>query len=100
MEEGKLKDQTQIGVLKILGDYRELKDRLGCDPMIVLKALENGIYYRFDEKSEATKTRKPMLRIIDNEFCFIAPKWITTTWMNVKLKEHGKTWALTKEELS
>ena len=60
MEEGKLKDQTSIDVLKIVNDYSEVKAKFGCDPMKVLKALENGIYYRFDEKSEAAKTRKPM----------------------------------------
>lgn len=82
-----------------LGRLEDLEEELGIDLITLFIALKNGVYYRFDKRSEITKMKKPMLRVIDDELCLIAPKWITTTWMNVKLKDYGKTWALTKEEL-
>ena len=82
-----------------LADLEDIEEELGIDLITLFIALKNGVYYRFDKRSEITKMKKPMLRVIDDELCLIAPKWITTTWMNVKLKDYGKTWALTKEEL-
>ena len=34
----------------------------------------------------------PMLRMIDNKLCLISPKWITATWMNVKVKDYGNNY--------
>lgn len=65
----------------------------------MIKAL-NGLYYKIRlEDRKISKMKVPMLRIIDGEYCWICPKWMTTTWMSVKVKDYGKTWALTEEEL-
>ena len=84
--------------LKRLAKIDELLEELGIELLTLFKALD-GIYYRFSKKGEIHKMKVPMLRKIDGEYCWICPTWMTTTWMNVKVKDYGKTWALTKEEL-
>lgn len=84
---------------KFSHEYGQIEEELGVNLLTLIKALKDGVYYRFNQKDKLTKMKKPMLRVIDNKLCLIAPKWITTTWMNVKLKDYGVTWALTKEEL-
>ncbi len=107
MEEGKLKDQTSIDVLKILGDYRELKDKLGCDPMKVLKALTEGCW---------TMTRYKQVKHVlpceirlgvryggsakcVEEFMCLGIETVDDKHYDIKTEEYGKTWASTKEEL-
>lgn len=90
---------------RVLNEYTEKlsqkeddDEELGIDSHILFKAL-SGIYYRFSKNDKICKMKVPMLRIIEGEYCWICPKWMTTTWMNVKVKDYGKTWALTREEL-
>lgn len=65
---------------------------------LLLQALD-GIYYRFTTKDKICQMKTPMLRKLDGEYVWTCPKWVSTTWMNVKLKDYGKTWALKKEDL-
>ena len=82
-----------------LGKLEDIEEELGIDLVTLVKAL-NGLYYKFrPEDREISKMKVPMLRIINGEYCWICPKWMTTTWMSVLVKDYGKTWALTKEEL-
>lgn len=123
MEEGKLKDQTSIDVLKILSDYRELKDRLGCDPIKVIKALTEGCWMKkgyfgtptclvnsepifinlpailMMEYSEK-EGRKAPLRFTSNEkeLCLCYSEF-GIPYGVARIRDYGKTWALTKEEL-
>ena len=86
-------------VLTKLKHYEDIEEELGIDLVTLVKAL-NGLYYKFrPEDREISKMKVPMLRIINGEYCWICPKWMTTTWMSVLVKDYGKTWALTKEEL-
>ena len=109
MEEGKLKDQTQIDVLKILGDYRELKEGLGCDPMKVLKALTEGCWiatgYKQVKHVLPCEVRLGVryggsTKCVEEFMCLgIEPINIDGRHYDIKTEDYGKTWALTKEEL-
>ena len=123
MEEGKLKDQTSIDVLKILGDYRELKDRLGCDPMKVVKALTEGCWIRdgfsgvcyLDGEPQFIKPSNLLIGLNyyferdskndwDSEKRYEDCLCIFNMYYEdidqiARLSDYGKTWALTKEEL-
>ena len=83
-----------------LKHFEDIEEDLGVDLDVLFKALKNGLYYKIlVEYKDVSKMKFPMLRMINNELCLISPKWIKSTWMNVKVKDYGKTWALTKEEL-
>lgn len=78
----------------------DIEEELGIDLITLFKALKNGLYYKFrPEDRKISRMKVPMLRIINGEYCWICPKWMTTTWMSVKVKDFGKTWALTREKL-
>ena len=82
-----------------LKSLEDIEEELGIDLITLIKAL-NGLYYKIRlEDRKISKMKVPMLRIIDGEYCWICPKWMTTTWMSVKVKDYGKTWALTRTEL-
>lgn len=97
MEEGKLKDQTSIDLIKILADCQELKDITGIDLATLLKYLtaekcfavcgdelvEYVIWGVCKEGVLAVPTQCPYGDCIDT----------------FEYKDYGKTWALTKEEL-
>ena len=86
-------------VLTKLKHYEDIEEELGIDLITLVKAL-NGLYYKFrPENRKISNMKVPMLRIINGEYCWICPKWMTTTWMSVLVKDYGKTWALTREEL-
>ena len=84
--------------LDVLERYKTIEKELGIDFITLFKAF-NGLYYRFrPEDRKIYKMKVPMLRIINGEYCWICPKWMTTTWMSVRVKDYGKMWALDKEE--
>lgn len=87
-------------VLTKLKHFEDIEDEIGIDFNVLFWALKHGLYYKIRvEDKNISKMKFPMLRMIHNELSLISPKWITTTWMNVKVKDYGKTWALTREEL-
>lgn len=74
-----------------LGKLEDVEEEFGVDLITLFKALENGIY------AKAGKFHKQVY------LCFIDGEWMiadmqTDCWYLVS--EYGKTWALTKEELS
>lgn len=71
-----------------LHDLEDIEDELGIDLIILFKALNDGIYY-----CDKTYTVDEKLYITNGEiYNYARDKW-------VYLKDYGKTWALTKEEL-
>ena len=76
-----------------------IEEELGIDLLTLIKALKNGIYVKYD--SDFGFTGKPHIVIKKDkatEICFRDKKW----WIQENefmLKDYGKTWALTKEEL-
>ena len=97
MEEGKLKDQTQISVLKILADCQELKDITGIDLATLLKFLKSKTCF---EQGYA-EAREYVIWGVDKKGVLAVPKscpygdCLTT----FEYEQFGKTWALTKEGL-
>ena len=60
-------------------EYKSLEEELGIDLITLFKAFKNGIYYKGKDNTI--------------NFCKIKES------IYVKLKDYGKTWALTKGEL-
>lgn len=97
----KLKDEelsTELDSLHKLGQLEDIEEEIGIDLIILFKALKNGIYwkddngkfYYFDLKGSVLDFNEKM--IVDNPIDDVYGE----TFL---LKEYGKTWALTKEEL-
>lgn len=96
---GFVSDYTEEGRNHI-GELLKLEDELGIDLVTLFKALKNGIWVKFYPldyyEKETIKFAgkfyfgatfdfdKPIFRFYQREY---------------KLKDYGKTWALTKEEL-
>lgn len=86
---------------EVVDEYKSVEEELGIDLITLFEALKNGVYWKgsgifspkkigiyFEEKPELDIENK-MLRHILYQHNFD----------NVKIKDYGKTWALTKEEL-
>ena len=82
-----------------LGQLEDVEEELGIDLITLFKALKNGIWVKFDD--DFGFTGKPHIVIHKDkatDLCFRDKKW----WIQENdfyLKDYGKTWALTKEEL-
>ena len=97
----KLKDEelsTELDSLHKLGQLEDIEEEIGIDLITLFKALKNGIYwkddngkfYYFNLKDSVLDFNEKM--IVDNPIDDVYGE----TFL---LKEYGKTWALTKEEL-
>lgn len=72
-----------------LEQYKNIEEEIGIDLITLFKALKNGIYaeHRYVQQCY---------------ICFIDGEWTIANLKNDEwwlLKDYGKTWALTKEEL-
>ena len=79
-----------------LGQLEDIEDELGIDLVVLFTALKKGVYIK---KQSQTKYPLAMLRIhysnhTTKYFVFDNGREIA-----IKLKDYGKTWALTREEL-
>ena len=100
-----------------LGQLEDIEDKLGIDLVTLFKALKNGIYEKIQPNK---KNRNPEPRFwsyedlslgyqfYSNEYEAIANDWtiyegydfvLIVSGESLRLKDYGKTWALTKEEL-
>ena len=88
-----------------LGQLEDIEDEIGCDLSIVLKALRNGYYYK-SIKGKILFSQNSGLVPYQNELeldhkvkllseAILKPK----SCICVFVRDYGKTWALTKEEL-
>ena len=75
---------VQLGMNK-LGQLEDIEEELGIDLVTLINALKNGIYGKIGNKIEH----------------ILAPhlSWYCQEIYIFKIKDYGKTWALTKEEL-
>ena len=78
-------DKNQESANYKLGQLEDTEDELGVDLLTLFKALKNGIYGKVGNKIEH----------------ILAPhlSWYNREIYIFKIKDYGKTWALTKEEL-
>ena len=76
-----------------LGQLEDIEQELGIDLKVLFKALE-GIYIKPDN----IYVGSPYLCFAENEIRKLELQFkVADTWF--KVKDYGKTWALTKEEL-
>ena len=84
-------------VLNKLGQLEDIEDELGIDLITLFKALTNDVYLYHNKK--LTKCEQaPCLLCFDNEYCL--EFHFEHDLEQVYLKDYGKTWALTREELN
>lgn len=78
-------DNRTEKALKENEQYKEIEEELGIDLVTLFKALKNGIYGKIGNKNEH----------------ILAPhlSWHYREIYIFKIKDYGKTWALTKEKL-
>lgn len=86
--------------LDLADKYGELSEQLGVDLIVLFKALLVGIYYKGaygtnNYKKIVYQVHPTILFEISNELYCFKP----TFFDFVYLKDYGKTWALTEEEL-
>ena len=74
-----------------LGQLEDLEEELGIELITLFKALKNGIWI-YDNGSPFFTSRIKLSWHLDAIYC-------DTSDTYVLLKDYGKTWALTKEEL-
>ena len=86
-----------------LGKLEDIEDELGIDLITFHKALKNGVYYKVIEKDSVNFGKIFFDRYVlwgwnkDTDGSYFAIMQSVLQMFN--LKDYGKTWALTKEEL-
>ena len=79
-------------ILKKLGQLEDIEDELGIDLITLFEALKNGIWLK-DKKDQFI----PYHCLLRDDFILVLYEDIYKK--EYLLKDYGKTWALTKEEL-
>lgn len=88
--------KTKLDSVHKLGQLEDIEEDLGIDLITLFKALTNDVYLYHNKK--LTKCEQaPCLLCFDNEYCL--EFHFEYDIEQVYLKDYGKTWALTKEEL-
>ena len=87
-----------------LGKLEDLEEEIGIDFITLFKALKNGIYLKFgSEKITGVyyEHRAILPRHFDKDYkgYFIDLQLELSINFNFYIKDYGKTWALTREEL-
>jgi hypothetical protein len=81
--------------------YQSLEEELGIDLITLFKALKDGIYFVENDfetnNKEVNFTKRPRLYYSDDFKC-LCFEMLLGVW-RVKLKDYGKTWALSRYEL-
>ena len=88
-------------VMNKLGSLEDLEDELGCPLDVVFKAFKEGFYFISDLYCKNVFTKQFIDRVLlyysDELRCYCFS--IGYRDDRIYLKDYGKTWALTKEEL-
>lgn len=86
-----------------LGQLEDIEEKLGIDLVIFHKALENGVYYKVTDKSSVNYGKIFFDRYVlwgwnqNSDGSYFA--MMQSQLQSFDLKDYGKTWALTIEEL-
>lgn len=97
-------DECKMVCIQKLGELEDIEDELGCPLETLFKALTQGVYAKYtvawepEVKKEIGKFSVCLVRNLfglKGWFIMAGRKEIDFWGLN----EHGKTWALTKEEL-
>jgi len=87
-------DKANIRLAKEIKQYKDIEEELGIDLITLFKALTNGFYTIREDLGLITDARL-VLNHTYPKFEFIRDD----SMYFYNLKDYGKTWALTKEEL-
>ena len=113
-KKGATREGTTIGFPKAvecywkLKNYEDIEEELGIDISILIKALQKGIYGTLyggtiNSSYEKIIHIKPiqfkLCLHVDEPCIYYEWGWPGPDYNRYKLKDYGKTWALTKEEL-
>lgn len=79
-----------------LGKYEDIEEELGIDLITLFKALESCWFYDFTTHKILGDIRPTL---IFESGCFNLKSNLTDLPILYPLKQYGKTWALTREEL-
>lgn len=88
-------DASRFECYDKLGQLEDIEEELGIDLIILFKALKQMFVFH----KENLKIELLGLHIKSEELCLYGFVEDTTHAVYLSLKEHGKTWALTREEL-
>lgn len=77
-----------------LGQIEDIEEKLGIDLNVLFEAIKNGIYVKPKYDRIFHNTFIAITRDLNGEYYFYEEET-----ENIYLKDYGKTWALTKEEL-
>lgn len=90
-------DEAMIAFIDKLGQLEDIEDELGIDLITLFKAYTNGFYVKGENDKQYIDFENSLNAIaFKNGEMFYGHKW---SYQYVNLKDYGKTWALTKEEL-
>ena len=79
--------------------YRNLEQELGIDLITLIKALKEGIYYKYYYNSIIYHISSLSFNGLRKEYGFWADDHKVLEGLFIHFSSYGKTWALTREEL-
>lgn len=114
--------ESQASILSKLGRLEDLEDELGIDLITLFKAARNGFYYKKDNEIQFCRwCVRVGGSLVEVKPCYAVKEttlrstyygdveevtpvedahyWSWRSCVSVKIKDYGKIWALTKEEL-
>jgi hypothetical protein len=83
-----------------LADFEDLEEELGIDLLTLFKAMNEGAWFkdpRYNHKGEIYFSEAELYKSPQGKEKYSL--YETTRRFNFRLKDYGRTWALTKEEL-
>ena len=86
-------------IIKELCEYKTIEEELGIDLITLFKAITKGFYVKSNDFMKAHYHFSPCLFKTNNDYERANEYIIEYGKDFVFLKDYGKTWALTKEEL-
>lgn len=93
-----------LEIFNKLGKLEDIEEELGIPLEVLFKALKDGVYAKFEE-GKILETNIKLYYSCDNEFkirvvCLEIGQYEDFEWEDyLFVKNYGKTWALTREEL-
>lgn len=86
--------ENGIRLIQMVGKYEDIEEELGIDLITLIRALKNGVWVKTKNDISKHLTVALKKRHHTKEYwLFYRP------YSHIYLKDYGKTWALTKEEL-
>lgn len=82
-----------------LGQYEDLEEELGIDLLTLFKALKDGIYVELRDFIKHVSIKDLSLKFFGERWCLGFYHSLNGGTFYVNLKDYGKTWALSRNDL-